>query len=132
MKMRDQDVFDPEAGKLTLSDHADSVGLQFVSQDLLPLLGIKPQLGRNFQSDDVPFNGSQTIILSYGFWQRRFGADPGGTAGVRSRSHRAWHAFYRSHGRWSGDPGIEPARTQIRNAAVQGLGHGHRFPPRRC
>src|SRR5437773_3123384 len=67
----------PEAGKLTLSDHADSVGLQFVSQDLLPLLGIKPQLGRNFQSDDVPFNGSQTIILSYGFWQRRFGADPG-------------------------------------------------------
>jgi putative ABC transport system permease protein len=43
-----------EAGKLTLSDHADSVGLEFVSQDLLPLLGIKPVLGRNFQSDDLP------------------------------------------------------------------------------
>jgi putative ABC transport system permease protein len=57
-----------ETGKLTLSDHADSVGLEFVSQDLLPLLGIKPILGRNFQSDDVPFNASQTIILSYGFW----------------------------------------------------------------
>ena len=50
-----------ETGKLTLSDHADSVGLEFVSQDLLPLLGIKPILGRNFQTDDVPFNASQTI-----------------------------------------------------------------------
>jgi putative ABC transport system permease protein len=76
-----------EAGKLTLSDHADSVGLEFVSQDLLPLLGIKPVLGRNFQSDDLPFNASQTIILSYGFWQRRFGADPG----VIGKSLTSWN-----------------------------------------
>jgi len=27
-----------------------------VIPDLIPLLGIKPLLGRNFQADDVPFN----------------------------------------------------------------------------
>jgi len=46
------------------------------SWDLLPTLGVKPALGRDFtQADDSPAaNG--TVLLSWGLWKRRFGGDP--------------------------------------------------------
>jgi predicted permease len=50
-------------------------GAQF-SWDLLPTLGVKPALGRNFvESEDSPAaNG--TVLLSWGLWKRRFGGNP--------------------------------------------------------
>ena len=52
-----------------------------VSHDLFEMLGAEPALGRAFTvADDQP--GSDVTILSYGFWQRRFGGSPdvlGGT-----------------------------------------------------
>jgi putative ABC transport system permease protein len=47
-----------------------------VSWDLFDLLQVKPLLGRTFaQDEDAPMK-NQTIVLSYGMWQRRFGGDP--------------------------------------------------------
>ena len=47
------------------------------SWDLLPTLGVQPALGRNFtQSDDSP-SSSNTVLLSWQLWKRRFGGDPG-------------------------------------------------------
>jgi putative ABC transport system permease protein len=49
-----------------------------VSADLFSLLGVTPRLGRTFlRGDDVPgsVNGTDAVILSYGFWQARFGSD---------------------------------------------------------
>jgi putative ABC transport system permease protein len=42
-----------------------------VTPTLLPLLGESPLLGANFTSEDARAN--TTVILSYGFWQERFG-----------------------------------------------------------
>ena len=58
--------------------------VQWVSPDLFRLLGVEPILGRNFVEEDAargPLGGDRTsgavgVILSYGFWQRRFGGDP--------------------------------------------------------
>jgi predicted permease len=48
-----------------------------VARDFLEVLGVPPLLGRNFVEEEGVWNGPRAVILSHGFWQRRFGADPG-------------------------------------------------------
>ena len=46
-----------------------------VTQGVLPILGAKPHLGRLFsQADDSP-GAPRTVVLSYAYWQTRFGGD---------------------------------------------------------
>ncbi len=47
-----------------------------VTADLLPILGAQPAVGRFFTSDDDQPHSPMTALISYGLWQRRFGADP--------------------------------------------------------
>jgi hypothetical protein len=47
-----------------------------VTDGVLPILGVKPLLGRLFTRADDAAGSPETIILSYGYWQRRFGGDP--------------------------------------------------------
>jgi predicted permease len=44
--------------------------------NLLPLLGVKPALGRGFTADDDRLAANGTVILTWGLWKRRFGGDP--------------------------------------------------------
>jgi putative ABC transport system permease protein len=44
-----------------------------ISPEMLPLLGVTPLLGRNFNADD---NRTDSVILGYGLWQSAFGGDP--------------------------------------------------------
>lgn len=48
-----------------------------VAQNFFPLLGVKPMMGRTFAPDECVKNARPTAILSYAFWQRQFGGDPG-------------------------------------------------------
>ncbi len=48
----------------------------YVSASLLPVLGVTPSLGRNFLPQEDRQGAACAAILSYGFWKRRFGADP--------------------------------------------------------
>lgn len=48
-----------------------------ISRNFFDLLGVPPAMGRGFIEEECRWNGSQATILSYGFWQRRFGADAG-------------------------------------------------------
>jgi predicted permease len=48
-----------------------------VSQNLFPLLGVQPQLGRLFNDDECKWNGPKAVLLSHGFWERRFASDRG-------------------------------------------------------
>jgi predicted permease len=46
-----------------------------ISDGVLQTLGIQPALGRWIGSADQKPQAQQTVMLSYGYWQRRFGGD---------------------------------------------------------
>ncbi|MGH9631279.1 MAG: ABC transporter permease, partial [Bryobacteraceae bacterium] len=47
-----------------------------VTSDFLRTLGVRPTLGREFNSEETHPGGPQAIILSDSLWRRSFGADP--------------------------------------------------------
>jgi putative ABC transport system permease protein len=64
--------------RATLTGAGDPVELpqQLVSANLLPLLGVRPALGRNFEpAEDAP--RVNVVMISDRLWRQRFGADPG-------------------------------------------------------
>ena len=47
----------------------------FVTYGVLDALDVKPLLGRWFSSADDTPGSPETVILTYGYWQRRFNGD---------------------------------------------------------
>ena len=47
-----------------------------VSPTFFPLLGVEPQLGRTFTTEDPSHEVGEPVLLSDSYWRRRFGADP--------------------------------------------------------
>jgi len=137
---------------LTTSSGAERIRLEQVDFHTFEVLGIKPILGRWFQSDEVIVQGNtaQTVIISYGLWQRLFGGDqnvigkklPGWTAGWGeivigvmpkgfythpSRINTdAWYVITRNPGLTVGRlrPGIRPEQAQAELAQL-----GKQEPP---
>ena len=61
---------------LTNSDPPEHLEGLKVTQNLLPLLGVQPSLGRLFVAGEDREGAEHEAILSYRFWQRRFSRDP--------------------------------------------------------
>jgi putative ABC transport system permease protein len=47
-----------------------------VTQNFFPLLGVEPQVGRQFSPEECIWNGPRVAMLSDSLWRGRFGADP--------------------------------------------------------
>jgi len=63
----------------TLRRNGQNVAVPYrsVGGNFFDLLGAKPLIGRTFHPDDDHRGSARTVVLSYGFWQRQFGGDPG-------------------------------------------------------
>ncbi|HEY7288836.1 MAG TPA: ABC transporter permease [Vicinamibacterales bacterium] len=65
------------AANLATHDQTENTQGLLVSGGYFPVLGVKPATGRLLTPDDDRTVGeSHVIVLSYGYWQRRFGLDP--------------------------------------------------------
>jgi len=59
---------------LTGLSHPLHVDGEVVSWDLLPTLGVNPELGRGFTSDEER-QGTRIVLISHALWTEQFGAD---------------------------------------------------------
>ena len=69
-------------GGVSVTDAAEpeQVKVFFMTDGVLDALGVQPALGRWFSKADAQPDAAGTVILTYGYWQRRFGRDPQSSA----------------------------------------------------
>jgi putative ABC transport system permease protein len=69
-------VMKPWQPTLTGADQPQRIDGQQVSASYFRSLGVVPVLGRDLQASDDVLHGPRVVIVSNGFWRRRFGGDP--------------------------------------------------------
>jgi predicted permease len=69
-------VWTSVVGTVTGVGEPEQVRLMAVSDGTLEALQVKPEVGRLFSAADQVPGATETALLSYGYWQRRLGADP--------------------------------------------------------
>ena len=70
-------IWSPRTANVTGLAQPEEVHTILVSDGVLQTFGVPPAIGRWFSQADQEPRGAKTIILSYGYWQRRFGGDQG-------------------------------------------------------
>jgi predicted permease len=68
-------VWSPGAATVTGSGDPEQLVAVTATQGVLPALGVPAYMGRWFSKDDDSPGSPATVILSYGYWQRKFGGD---------------------------------------------------------
>jgi len=63
------------SGNLTGQGDAEQLNGVRVSANLFETLGVNAVLGRTLEPEDDKPGGPRVVVMSYGLWQRRFGAD---------------------------------------------------------
>ncbi|MGH9773023.1 MAG: ADOP family duplicated permease, partial [Candidatus Acidiferrales bacterium] len=79
---KDNSTFQGIAGAYTqnISEHSgklpERLQVAFVTPNFLQVLGVSPELGRNFTSAEERFGGPHAILISDRYWRSRFNANP--------------------------------------------------------
>jgi hypothetical protein len=65
------------SGPVTVTGLAEpeQVFANLISDGLLQALAVEPEIGRPFTAADQAPGSTETVVLSYGYWHRRFGGD---------------------------------------------------------
>jgi putative ABC transport system permease protein len=69
-------LWDNNSVTLTGRGEPEEVSAIMVTDGTLPILGVRPALGRTFTREDDSPGGPDTIMISHAYWQRAFGARP--------------------------------------------------------
>ena len=72
---QDVGMYDGDSLSVTGVGQPEHVHGMDVTDGTLPILGVRPVLGRLFTRQDDSPNAANTVILSYGYWKRKFGGD---------------------------------------------------------
>jgi predicted permease len=67
----------PRAATLSVSGRSERITLELVTDNYFSMLGVQPAAGRLIQPKEGRAPGdAPVVVLSYDYWQSRFGADP--------------------------------------------------------
>jgi predicted permease len=69
-------VWLPGTASITGIAQPEQVNSAMITDGVLQTLGVPPAAGRWLTAADQDPRGAQRVMLSYGYWQRRFGGDP--------------------------------------------------------
>src|SRR6185503_3570120 len=69
-------VFSTTASVIAGDVEPERISGALVSNNLLPMLGYQPVIGRTFLPEDSRPGGEEVVVLSHKLWQRRFDGDP--------------------------------------------------------
>jgi putative ABC transport system permease protein len=61
---------------LIRNEGSQSIEGMAVTEDYLPVMGLRPVLGRSFEKSDIGPGPVRAILLGYEFWKRTFNGDP--------------------------------------------------------
>jgi predicted permease len=70
---QDIGVYDGDSLSVTGAGEPEQVRGLDVTDGTLPMLGVKPALGRLFTKEDDSPGTPETVLLSYGYWRQKFG-----------------------------------------------------------
>jgi len=73
---QDIGVWRSDSVNITGSGEPEQIDALDVTDGVLPILGTQPIRGRWFTRKDDSPGSPKTVILTYGYWQRKFGGDP--------------------------------------------------------
>lgn len=73
---QDMGLYRSDSVSVTGIAEPEQVDALEVTDGTLPILGVRPVLGRTFTRKDDSPGSPETVMLSYGYWQHRFGGDP--------------------------------------------------------
>jgi putative ABC transport system permease protein len=79
---QEEDVFEDIAAFMLATldfpgqEFAETIYGYEVTPNFFALLGMQPMAGRAFTPEEGQPGNDQVLVVSYGFWQRRFGSDP--------------------------------------------------------
>jgi predicted permease len=73
---QDIGIYQGDSVNITGNGEPEQVPALDVTEATLPILGVQPMLGRHFRREDDAPGAPQTVLLTYGYWQRKFGGNP--------------------------------------------------------
>jgi putative ABC transport system permease protein len=62
---------------VTGGEEPERVPSTLISVNLFQTAGVDPQIGRHFAPGDADLASPDVVLISHGYWQRRYGGDPG-------------------------------------------------------
>jgi len=74
--LQDIGMYHDDSVSVTGVAEPEQVDALRVTDGTLPLLGIPPMLGHSFTKQDDSPGAPETVMLTYGYWRRKFGGDP--------------------------------------------------------
>jgi predicted permease len=73
---QDMGVYTGDSDSVTGLAEPEQVNSLDVTDNVLSILGVQPVLGRNFRPEDGMPGAAEVVLISHGYWQRKFGGDP--------------------------------------------------------